>query len=107
MNAANALIDQRFTADINIFPGYGVSSLSKLLKMLTEDEMAELMLAGERATWPKVPVIRTTTRIGRALDNILHSFELEEAHWLRSAPHTDATTKNDAAPKKKVKKKVA
>jgi TAG lipase/steryl ester hydrolase/phospholipase A2/LPA acyltransferase len=95
MNAANALIDQRFSADINIFPGYGVSSLSNLLKMLSEQEMAELILAGERATWPKVPVIRTTTRIGRALDHILHAFEVDEAHWLKSAPQTDAALKSN------------
>jgi NTE family protein len=90
LNAVNALLDQQFTGDINIFPGYGLSSLGKLLKMLSEEEMADLIRAGERATWPKVPVIDTTTRIGRTLDGILHSFEVDEAHWLRSAPQTDA-----------------
>ena len=107
MNAANALIDQRFTADINIFPGYGVSSLRNLLKMLSEEEMAELMLEGERATWPKVPVIRTTTRIGRALDGILHDFEIDEAHWLKTAPKTDAAVKQDTRPGKTSRKPTA
>ncbi len=101
MNAINGLIDQRFTADINIFPGYGVASLSKLLKMLSEEEMADLIKAGERATWPKVPAIRTTTRIGRTLDKILHSFEIDEAHWLRTAPQTDAALQSDARQTKK------
>jgi NTE family protein len=90
MNAINALIDQRFTADINIFPGYGASSLGMILQMLSEEEMAELIKAGERATWPKIPAIRVTTRIGRTLDRILHAFEVDEAHWLQSAPQTDA-----------------
>jgi NTE family protein len=90
MNTLNALIDQRFTADINIFPGYGASSLGMILKMLSEEEMADLIKAGERATWPKIPAIRVTTRIGRTLDRILHAFEVDEAHWLRSAPQTDA-----------------
>jgi len=85
MNTLNSLIDQQFVGDINIFPGYGMSNLSMLLKMLSEDEMAHLFKAGERATWPKIPVIRMTTRIGRTLDGILHEFELSEAHWLRSA----------------------
>ena len=85
MNTVNALIDQQFTGDINIFPGYGVSSLSAILKMLSEEEMVELIRAGERATWPKVPAIRVTTRIGRALDRILRDFEEEEVHWLKSA----------------------
>jgi NTE family protein len=90
LNTLNALIDQRFTGDINIFPGYGASSLGMLLKMLSEEEMTELIRAGERGTWPKIPAIRTTTRIGRTLDRILHAFEVDEAHWLRSAPQTDA-----------------
>jgi TAG lipase / steryl ester hydrolase / phospholipase A2 / LPA acyltransferase len=45
MNVVNALMDQQFTADINIFPGYGLSSLGKLLKMMSEEEMAELIKA--------------------------------------------------------------
>jgi NTE family protein len=91
MNTLNALIDQQFTGDINIFPAYGLSSLRMILKMLSEEEMAELFLAGERATWPKIAAIGTTTRIGRTLDRILHAFEIDEAHWLRSAPQTCAT----------------
>tara|TARA_R110002049_G_scaffold175296_7_gene342600 strand:+ start:869 stop:1780 length:912 start_codon:yes stop_codon:yes gene_type:complete len=89
LNAVNALMEQQYTGDINIFPGYGLSGLSKLLKMMSEDEMAELIRAGERATWPKIPIIDTTTRIGRTLDTILHSFEVDQAHWLRTAPQTD------------------
>jgi NTE family protein len=90
LNTLNALIDQRFTGDINIFPNYGASSLGMILKMLSEEEMEDLILAGERATWPKIPAIRTTTRIGRTLDRILHAFEVDETHWLKSAPQTDA-----------------
>jgi NTE family protein len=100
------LIDQRFTADINIFSGYGVSSLGKLLKMMSEEEMAELILKGERATWPKAPIIRTTTRIGRALDTILHAFELDEAQWPKRAQRTDATRKSELT-RKKARKKTA
>ena len=90
LEALNALIDQQFTADINIFPSYGLSSLSMILKMLSVDEMSDLIKAGEQATWPKIPCIATTTRIGQTLDRILHEFEVDEAHWLRSAPQTDA-----------------
>lgn len=90
LNVANALLDQQFTADINIFPGYGLASLGKLFKMMSEEELTELIKAGERATWPKIPVVGTTTQIGRTLDGILHAFEIDEAHWLRTAPQTDA-----------------
>lgn len=83
MNALNALIDQQFVGDINIFPGYGYGNLSLILRMLSEEEMTRLLKAGERATWPKIPAIRQTTRIGRTLDGILHEFEQKEAHWLQ------------------------
>jgi len=106
MNAMNALIDQRFTGDINIFPGYGVAGLGKILKMLSEEEMSDLIRAGERATWPKVPAIRQTTRIGRTLDRILHAFEIDEAHWLRTAPQTDVAMKQEAG-KQQAKRKTA
>ncbi len=89
MTALNALIDQQYTADINIFPGYGASSLGMLLKMLSEEEMVELISAGERATWPKIPAIRTTTGIGYTLDRILHAIEDDEVDWLREAPQND------------------
>lgn len=85
MNTVNALIDQRFVGDINIFPGYGLSNLDMILRVLNEDEMAHLIKAGERAAWSRIPAIANTTRIGRTLDAILHDFEIDEAHWLRTS----------------------
>ena len=114
MNAVNALLDQQYTGDINIFPGYGLSSLGKLLKMMTEEEMTDLIKAGERATWPKIPVISLTTRIGRTLDGILHSFEMDEARWSRAAlkknrsrnTKTQRKPNGDGPAKKRSKKSV-
>ncbi len=90
MSTLNSLIDQQFVGDINIFPGYGMSNLSMILRMLNEDEMLHLFKAGERATWSKIPAIRMTGQIGRTLDAILHSFEASEAHWLRSSRRKSA-----------------
>lgn len=95
MNAINSLMDQRFIGDINIIPEKGQNSLSRLLSMLSEEEMIDLIKAGERTTWPKVPVISTTTRIGRTLDKILHAFEVDESHWLATAPQTDNALETD------------
>ena len=96
LNTVNSLIDQQFVGDINIFPGYGMSNLSMILKMLNADEMAHLFKSGERATWPKIPAIRMTGRIGRTLDGILHDFEMTEAHWLRAR----ASRRPQAAPQR-------
>ena len=90
MTAVNAFIDQQFTADINIFPDKGATSMRMILKMLTKEELADLIKAGERATWPKIPAIRTTTRVGYTLDRILQSIEGGDDHWLKTGPQTDA-----------------
>lgn len=86
MNTFNALIDQRYSGDINIFPAYGIESLRSILKLLSVEEMVELIKDGERATWPKIPAIAVTTSIGRTLDQVLRTIEVEETHWLQSAP---------------------
>ena len=85
MNTVNALIDQQFVGDINIFPAYGISNLEMILRILSEEEMAHLIKAGERAAWGRIPAIANTTRIGRTLDKILHEFEIDELHWLRTS----------------------
>lgn len=48
MNAANALIDQQLTADVNVGPDYGPSRLGMILKTLSEEERVELIRAGQR-----------------------------------------------------------
>ncbi len=89
LEAINAFIDQQFTGDINILPDYSLSQIAMILKVVNEEEMIALIEAGERATWPNIPAIDTTTRIGRTRDKILHEFEIDAAHWLQTAPQTD------------------
>ena len=84
MNTLNALIDQNYSGDINIFPPYGIEGLGSILKMLSVDEMSELIANGERATWSKIPAIDVTTRIGRTLDGILHNIERDDETRLKA-----------------------
>lgn len=98
LNAINGLIDQQFSGDINIFPPYGISGLRNLLKVLTKEEMLDIILAGERGAWPVIPAISTTTRIGRTLDDILHRFDLQQTHWLSTAPRTEAFRRQSGKP---------
>ena len=48
MNTADALVGQQFTAEINISPDYCPSSLGMILKILSEEEIAKLIRAGQR-----------------------------------------------------------
>ncbi len=109
MNAINAFLDQSFTGDINIFPGFGILSAGKILKALSKEEVADIILAGERATWPKLSAVDTTTKIGRTLDRIMLQFELEHVHWLRTGSDAGkpSGSRSKKAPSRGVRSKKA
>ena len=77
-NMANAVISQEYTGDINIIPRYRFFDPRKLLNELTEDQLRFFIKEGERATWPKIEMIRTSTKISRKLADILERYEDEE-----------------------------
>ncbi|MEM9405865.1 MAG: DUF3336 domain-containing protein [Acidobacteriota bacterium] len=71
---------QHYTADINILPKRRFWDPRKLLAVLSEEETLELIQLGEKATWPKIEMIRNCTLVSRTLDRVLaecHA-ELEE-----------------------------
>lgn len=75
-----SVVTQDYTADINIIPKQRFWNPNKLLHVLSEDDTRALIREGERATWPKVEMIRNCTRISRTLDRILDSYEHEYAN---------------------------
>jgi TAG lipase/steryl ester hydrolase/phospholipase A2/LPA acyltransferase len=48
------------------------------LTLLTPEEMMEMIRHGERATWPKIEAIRSCTKIGRILEDMLDDYEQRE-----------------------------
>jgi TAG lipase / steryl ester hydrolase / phospholipase A2 / LPA acyltransferase len=66
-----SVINQDYIGDINILPSTRFFNPFRLLAFLTEKEIRELVVAGEKATWPKIEMIRIQTRISRTLDRIL------------------------------------
>ena len=81
---------QDYTADINVIPRRRLWDPRKLLSVLSEDETRELIREGERATWPKVEMIRNCTLIGRTLDRI--GDELEHEFTARATHLTENRT---------------
>ena len=65
------LATQEYTADINIFPRQRVFDPDQLLARLSADETRSLIVEGERATWPKVEMIRNCTTVSRQIDGAL------------------------------------
>lgn len=74
----HAMVAQDYGADITIYPSHRLSNPLKLFVDPSDDEIARLIKEGERATWPKLEMIRNCTKISRALDSILDDFEKEE-----------------------------
>jgi NTE family protein len=50
-----------------------------MLSNLSIDEVRELIELGERATWPKIEMVRVQTRVSKALERILAVYEHGEA----------------------------
>ncbi|MDX1516466.1 MAG: DUF3336 domain-containing protein [Woeseiaceae bacterium] len=74
-NVALGIINQDYVGDINILPDRRFFNPLKLLSHRSVEEIVDLIRMGERATWPKIEMIRTQTRISRALDRILRDFD--------------------------------
>jgi NTE family protein len=80
-----SVINQDYVGDINILPANRYFNPFRVLAFLTEQEIRDLVQAGERATWPKVEMIRIQTRISRTLDRILSDFQRDHVLHVKGA----------------------
>lgn len=71
IGAMRSLISQDYIGDINILPPFRMSNPLKLLAIPDENYIRRLMDAGERATWPKIEMIRNQTRISNEIDRLV------------------------------------
>ena len=70
-----SVVNQKYVSDINILPDTKLFNPLKLLGLRTEQEVMDMIRAGERATWPKLEMVRVQTRISPVLDAILEDYE--------------------------------
>ncbi|MBS0254862.1 MAG: DUF3336 domain-containing protein [Proteobacteria bacterium] len=81
-----SVINQDYSGDINIIRPVMLWSPAKMLSNLSLDEISELMVMGERATWPKIEMVRTQTLISQTLTRVLADYEASEAALPAPAP---------------------
>ena len=74
-----SVINQDYSGDINIIRPVMLWSPAKMLSNLSLEEVTELVELGERATWPKVEMVRVQTRISQTLERILAEYEHVDA----------------------------
>ena len=102
LNGFHALMDQKYSGDINIVPNFRWYNPTKILSHLSERELLSLVEAGERATYPHIESIRTTTAISRSMEDILRRFEYgdlqpepEKVHRPRASRRRPTPTKEE------------
>lgn len=76
-SVALSVINQEYQGDITILPSQRFMNPLKLLRLREPEDVQRLMRMGERSTWPKLEMIRTQTKIGAALGEILREYEEE------------------------------
>jgi predicted acylesterase/phospholipase RssA len=54
LTQVHALVSQDYTSDITITPNFNLLNPWKLFSNPQQDDISQLVLAGERATWPKI-----------------------------------------------------
>ena len=74
-NVALGIINQDYVGDINILPDKRFFNPLKLLAHRSTEEIVDLINMGERATWPKIEMIRVQTRVSYTLSKILTDFD--------------------------------
>lgn len=77
-NVALGIMNQDYVGDINILPEKRYFNPLKLLAHRSTEEIMELIEMGEKATWPKIEMIRIQTQISRTLNRILSDLDRRE-----------------------------
>lgn len=83
-----SIVDQRYYGDVTIHPKVRLKDYLNVLGDLSPQEFAAWVMAGERATWPKIAMIRDQTVIGQTLEDCI--FRLKKQRSRHAAGMTDA-----------------
>ncbi|MGJ8669084.1 MAG: patatin-like phospholipase family protein [Oceanococcus sp.] len=83
LDYAVGILDQDYRGNVTILPEFDPSSYARLIRNPRPQDVRRMILQGERATWPKLAMIRQQTAISRALKACLES--LDEVKLGRSA----------------------
>ncbi|KAI9592357.1 acyl transferase/acyl hydrolase/lysophospholipase [Syncephalis fuscata] len=86
-----AILSQRYEGDITIIPDIAWSQFPHLLVNPSDEMMTESMLRGERATWPKIAIIRNHCQIELTIDEIIYRLRLRRF----DATRRDLPQRND------------
>ncbi|KAI8601247.1 acyl transferase/acyl hydrolase/lysophospholipase [Dissophora ornata] len=90
INKVQAIMSQRYYGDITIVPDLGVDDYLNIVSNPTVDSLVGATLKGERATWPKISIIKNHCSIEHTLDDILYRLRLRRLEAYRAYPQVPA-----------------
>ncbi|MGH8506450.1 MAG: DUF3336 domain-containing protein [Stenotrophobium sp.] len=69
LDLASNILDQDYRGNINIFPDVSIWRYANVTSNPSMESIQRFILEGERATWPRMEMIRCQTKISQTLDD--------------------------------------
>ncbi|MFP5382552.1 MAG: DUF3336 domain-containing protein [Gammaproteobacteria bacterium] len=82
VDKAQSVIAQAYVGDINIIPPRRPTNVLRIFSNPQIDDVREFIETGERSTWPRIEMIRNSTRISRTFHDCLEKLRAHEAERL-------------------------
>ena len=83
LDKVESVLKQKYIGDINLIPPRKPLSFLQALRNPTVEDVRNFISTGERATWPKVEMIRNTTCISRTFRSCMQRLDRIETEQLR------------------------
>ncbi|MDO3722362.1 DUF3336 domain-containing protein [Marinobacter sp. chi1] len=74
------MMAQRYSGDVTIAPTYSFRDYGRMLANPDPKYLRQMILAGERATWPKISMIRSHARISKTLERCVARLKQGRGH---------------------------
>ncbi|MCJ1276336.1 hypothetical protein MMC21_004141 [Puttea exsequens] len=96
-----SVLSQKYSGDITIFPEINYADFPRMLSNPSPGFMHQCMLSGQRATWPKMSIIKNHCAIELALDDAVQKLRARVAFSpseieLRTSQHTRQLSESKA-----------
>src|SRR5262249_31907760 len=75
LETASSILEQDYRGNINIYPEVSLWRYINVTRNPSIEAVKRLMLEGERATWPRMEMIRNQTMIAQTLDRCVDKLE--------------------------------
>lgn len=78
LDTASSILDQDYRGNINITPDVSLWRYANVTTNPSIEAVKRFMLEGERATWPRIQMIRNQTLISQTLDRCVRTLEQQQ-----------------------------